>query len=66
MTDKIYQGIHKVREENHQKIEGTITGKDVYGWSHPRISDKRMSPPQCQNEDARVCYQWGDPERGFK
>jgi len=66
MTDEIYQGIHQVREENHQKVEGAVTDEDVYGWGHPRIFDILPGPPQRQNEDARVGNQWGNPKRGFK
>jgi hypothetical protein len=65
MTDEIYQGIHQVREENHQKVEGAVTDEDVYSWNRPRIFKILPSAPQRQNEDARVRYQWGNPEGGF-
>jgi hypothetical protein len=66
MTDGIYQGIHQVREENHQKVEGAVTSEDVYGWGHPRIFKILPSAPQRQNENAGVRYQRGNPERGFR
>ena len=56
MTNEIYQGIHQVREENHQKVEGAVTDEGVYGWCHPRMLNILPSPPQRQNEDARVRY----------
>jgi len=56
MTDEVYQGVHQVREENHQKVESTIAGEDVYGWGHPRMSNILPCPPQRQNEDAGVRY----------
>jgi len=65
MTDEIYQGIHQVREENHQKVEDAVADKDVYSWDRPRIFKILPSTPQRQNEDARVRYQWGNPEGGF-
>jgi hypothetical protein len=61
-TNEIYQGIHQVREENHQKVEGTITDEDVYGWGNLRIFNILPGPPQRQNEDAGICYQWGNPD----
>jgi len=45
MTDEIYQGIHQVREENHQKVEGAVTDEDVYSWDCPRIFKILPSPP---------------------
>jgi hypothetical protein len=65
-TNEIYQGIHQVRDKNHQKVEGSITDEDVYGGCHPRIFKILPSAPQRQNENARVCYQRGNPERGFR
>ena len=64
MTNEVYQGIHQVCDENHQKVEGTVTNKDVYGWG-PGIIDILPSAPQRQNEDAGVRYQRGNPKRGF-
>ena len=66
MTNEIYQGIHQVRSKNHQKVEGSVTGEDVYGGGHPRIFKIQPSAPQRQNENAGVRYQRGNPERGFK
>ena len=65
ITDEIYQGIHQVRDENHQKVEDAVTDEDVYGWGQPRISKILPSAPQRQNEDAGVRYQRRNPERGF-
>ena len=65
MTYEIYQGIHQVRGENNQKVEGSVTDEDVYSWGHPRIFKILPSAPQRQNENARVRYQRGNPERGF-
>ena len=66
MTNEIYQGIHQVRDENYQKVEGSITDEDVYGWGHPRIINILPTAPQRQNENAWVRYQGGNPERGFR
>ena len=65
MTNEIYQGIHQVGHENHEKVEGTVTGEDVYGWGHPGIFKIVSSALQRQNEDAEVCDQRRNPERGF-
>ena len=65
MTNEIYQGIHQVRDENHEKVESAVTDEDVYGWGHPRIFNIVPRAPQRQNEDAGVCDQRGNPERGF-
>ena len=65
MTDEIYQGIHQICHENHKKVKGAVTDEDVYGWGHPRIFKILPSAPQRQNEDARVRYQRGNPDRGF-
>ena len=66
MTNEIYQCIHEVRKENHQKVEGSVTDEDVYGWGHPRIFKILPSAPQRQDKDARVRDQRRNPERGFR
>ena len=66
MTNEIYQGIHQVRDENHQKVQGSVTDEDVYGGEHPRIFKILPSTPQRQNENTGVRHQWGNPERGFR
>ena len=64
-TNEIYQGVHQVREENHHKVEGSVTDEDVYGGDHPRIFKILPSAPQRQNKNAGVRYQREKPERGF-
>ena len=66
MTNEIYQGIHQVSRENHQKVEGTVTDENVYGRGHPRIFNILPRAPQRQNKNAGVRYQRGNPERGFR
>ena len=65
LTNEIYQGIHHVCDENHQKVEGSITDEDVYGGDHPRIFKILPSAPQRQNENKGVRYQRGNPDRGL-